>query len=276
MNLVFTDLDGTLLDLESYDPGPARRAVSDLQAAGYPVVFCSSKTRAEQQAIRNDLGVTGPYIVENGSAIVNPGPPDAGTGAGRDEARSHDSVTVLGRSRSEITSVLTAARRDLGLAFLTYEDLSLNQVAAITGLDRDAAGRAARREYSETILTPFVRSGDVDRLRAFLANHGLHMQCGGRFLTVTGSEADKGAAVRVLHDRLGGRSVHPQTVGIGDSENDTALLAACDRRFLVRRPDGSWFQSPELSGVEFLEGTGPEGWCQMADRLLGDQHQTRT
>lgn len=261
MNLIFTDLDGTLLDLETYDPGPARRAIDDLQAAGLPVVFCSSKTRAEQEAIRCALGVDGPFIVENGSAVLIPDT----EGGGRQ-------VTVLGRRRSEIASVLVEARRVLGLAFMTYEDLSIDQVATITGLDWAAAERAADREFSETILTPLHGPGEEDALRNYLAGHGLQVTCGGRFLTVTGNGADKGVAVRVLHDLMGGRSVHPVTVGIGDSENDLPLLAACNRRFLVRRPDGSWVPHPDLSEVELLDGAGPEGWCQMATQLLRDRN----
>jgi ribonucleotide monophosphatase NagD (HAD superfamily) len=46
--LVFTDLDGTLLDHDTYDWTPARDALDRLTRAGIPVVFTSSKTAAEQ------------------------------------------------------------------------------------------------------------------------------------------------------------------------------------------------------------------------------------
>jgi mannosyl-3-phosphoglycerate phosphatase family protein len=268
MPLVFTDLDGTLLDLVTYDPGPARKALFELQRAGSLVVFCSSKTRAEQEAIRADLGAEGPYIVENGSAVVIPDPDSWNAPEGSSGNAPKQGINRLGRTRREIASVLELARKDLDLAFMTYEDLTLDQVVSITGLDRAAAGRAAQRDFSETILTPLGQSGSESALRAYLSARGFEMTCGGRFLTVTGNGADKGRAVRVLHDLLGGRTTFPVTVGIGDSENDRPLLAACDRRFLVRRPDGSWLRDPELIDVEFLDGVGPEGWSQMASILL--------
>lgn len=45
--LIFTDLDGTLLDHESYDFTPARPMLARLAAMRAPVVLASSKTAAE-------------------------------------------------------------------------------------------------------------------------------------------------------------------------------------------------------------------------------------
>ena len=41
--VVYTDLDGTLLDHESYEPGPARELLMLLADRGIPVVPCTSK-----------------------------------------------------------------------------------------------------------------------------------------------------------------------------------------------------------------------------------------
>jgi HAD superfamily hydrolase (TIGR01484 family) len=70
--IIYTDLDGTLLDEKSYsflDAAPALRAA---QAKGIPVIFCSSKTSAEIARIRQQLEVRDPFIVENGAAIFTP------------------------------------------------------------------------------------------------------------------------------------------------------------------------------------------------------------
>ncbi|HHU7986588.1 TPA: HAD-IIB family hydrolase, partial [Escherichia coli] len=45
--LVFSDLDGTLLDSHSYDWQPAAPWLSRLHEANIPVILCSSKTSAE-------------------------------------------------------------------------------------------------------------------------------------------------------------------------------------------------------------------------------------
>ena len=45
--VVFTDLDGTLMDHDSYDVAPAKPALDALAARSIPVVPVTSKTRAE-------------------------------------------------------------------------------------------------------------------------------------------------------------------------------------------------------------------------------------
>jgi len=69
--LVFTDLDGTLLD-DGYQWEAARPALELLRAREIPVVLCTSKTRAEVLPLREDLGLRDPFIAENGGAAYIP------------------------------------------------------------------------------------------------------------------------------------------------------------------------------------------------------------
>ncbi|MEM8544407.1 MAG: hypothetical protein AAGF66_10520 [Cyanobacteria bacterium P01_H01_bin.119] len=41
--------------------------------AGVPIVLVTSKTRAEVDTLRQQMGLTDPFIVENGSAVFFPG-----------------------------------------------------------------------------------------------------------------------------------------------------------------------------------------------------------
>ncbi|MDP6101448.1 MAG: HAD hydrolase family protein, partial [Dehalococcoidia bacterium] len=70
--VVFTDLDGTLLDLETYSFTPALPAVQALLKRGVPIVFSSAKTRSEQEVYRQQLKNHDPFIVENGGCIFIP------------------------------------------------------------------------------------------------------------------------------------------------------------------------------------------------------------
>ena len=69
--LIFTDLDGTLLD-EKYRYEVSRPAVQWLKSLNFPVIFCSSKTFAEQEFYRTALDISAPFIVENGNAVFIP------------------------------------------------------------------------------------------------------------------------------------------------------------------------------------------------------------
>ena len=73
--VVFTDLDGCLLDHDSYSFAPAAEALAVLAAQGIPLVLCSSKTRAEIEMLQQDLGVAHPFVSENGGALFLPSSP---------------------------------------------------------------------------------------------------------------------------------------------------------------------------------------------------------
>ncbi|HON96275.1 MAG TPA: HAD hydrolase family protein [Deltaproteobacteria bacterium] len=70
--IVFTDLDGTLLNHGDYSWEAARPALEKTRALGIPLVICTSKTRPEVELLRAEIGVAGPFIVENGGGIFFP------------------------------------------------------------------------------------------------------------------------------------------------------------------------------------------------------------
>ena len=70
--LVFTDLDGSLLDHDDYGFAAAQPALSQLRALHVPLVPATSKTLAELRALAQPLGLQHPLIVENGCAICLP------------------------------------------------------------------------------------------------------------------------------------------------------------------------------------------------------------
>lgn len=69
---VITDLDGTLLDHETYSWAEASEAKEMLASRHIPLVMCSSKTVSEIQTFRASLEINYPFIVENGGAVYLP------------------------------------------------------------------------------------------------------------------------------------------------------------------------------------------------------------
>lgn len=270
--VVFTDLDGTLLDAESYEPKQSQAAIRQLQAAHIPIVFCSSKTRLEQQAIRQRLGVNDPYIVENGSAIILPATPSVPMSK---TCLPHDAVShphedethvQLGVSATHIHAALRDVAERTNLALVGYTDLSLEQIIALTGLGMTAAEAAQKRDYSETIVTPLT-DDEQKRFMAACTRRGLKALHGGRFMTVTGIHADKGMAVRVLMCAYRAMWGEVRAIGIGDSANDAPMLEATDERYLVQRP-GGWWHEMDVPQVRRVLGEGPIGFANIVQRLL--------
>ena len=60
--LIFTDLDGSLLDHYSYSFEPAKRILGDLELANIPVVPATSKTFAEVEHLRIKLNQVEPEL----------------------------------------------------------------------------------------------------------------------------------------------------------------------------------------------------------------------
>ena len=72
--LVFTDLDGTLLDHDSYRWQPAAPWLERLRLSNVMVIPVTSKTRAELMPLRRELGLhDSPFIAENHTLRPFPG-----------------------------------------------------------------------------------------------------------------------------------------------------------------------------------------------------------
>lgn len=271
--LVFTDLDGSLLDARTYGAEPARETLAALAARGVPVVFCSSKTASEQRALRAELGLPpAPYIVENGAAIFVPEGcrlPTENWPRATDVAGER--VRVLGRLRAEVRAGLGRAEFTSGVRVTGYGDLTVEEVARRTGLGREEAARAAHRDFSETLVNAF-RPDDWARLERALRAEGLSGRHGGRFRTVAGIETDKGHAVRVVTElfRAATAGGAVTTAGLGDSANDEGMLLAVDRAYLLPQDTGRWAPM-EIPGLRRVARPGPEGWREAVTELLAER-----
>jgi len=268
VRLVVTDLDGTLLDEDTYDVAPARPALAALREREVPVVLCSSKSRAEMEPLAEALGLRAPLIVENGGAIVFPAgvaPPPEALGS------SERTVLPLGRPRQELLLALPGVAREAGALVRSFAAMSVDEVCALTGLSERDAVLARRREWDE----PFVAEdeggeGDLDaRLQEAARRHGLRVTRGGRFHHLTGS-TDKGEAVRALL-RVMTLPRPGVTVGLGDAANDLPMLVAVDHPVVMPRKRGG--VEPVLAAAlpDALRAPlpGPAGWAAAVLGLLG-------
>lgn len=262
--VIFTDLDGTLLDHSTYSFEPARPALEALAEAGIPVVLCTSKTRAETERWRAALGNTHPFIVENGGAVFIPEgyfPSEPAFGRMMDGY----SVLELGRPYREIRKALAAIRSSTRLPLRGFGDMTLEEIAERCGFARDEAALAARREYGE----PFVGVEDIAFPQVVREAEalGLRVTSGGRFHHLVGA-SDKGRAVRALQDLYSLNRGAVRTVGLGDSVNDEPMLREVDVPVIVRKPDGGHIKAAHLTGLIIAPYAGPEGWREAVLGLL--------
>jgi len=109
--IIFTDLDGTLLDDRDYGWTAAQPALQALARAHCPLVIVTSKTRAEVEPILLAFGRREPFVVENGGAVYIPAGyfPFIPEGAVPERRGWHK--VVLGTPRPRLVKRLTVAAR---------------------------------------------------------------------------------------------------------------------------------------------------------------------
>jgi mannosyl-3-phosphoglycerate phosphatase len=262
--VVFTDLDGTLLDHATYSFEPARPALGALTAAGVPLVFCTSKTRAETERWRLALENTHPFIVENGGAVFVPEgyfPFEAKF----DRTNAGYGILELGKPYAELRRVLAVIRTRTGLDLRGFGDMTLEEIAERCGFPLKDAALAAKREYDEPFVAAdpvalplVVREAEVE---------GLRVVSGGRFHHLVGA-SDKGRAVSALLALFTQAQGAVQSVGVGDSLNDEPMLRAVDIPILVRKPRGGRADAIHVPGLVLAPYAGPEGWREAILELL--------
>lgn len=267
--VIFTDLDGSLLDGVTYSFEAAADALSAIHRLEAALVLVSSKTRVEIEPLRLRLRQFHPFIVENGGALYVPNgyfPFDID--AAMPDGDYH--VVVLGTSYPRLRAALREIGQALGYRLRGMGDCSIEEIVRLTGLSPAEARLAAQREYDE----PFIVEGQGIEWRGLVgAAQARGLQCtrGGRFHHLMGAN-DKGLATRKLMDYY--RRVAQEeegvlvTIGIGDSLNDLPMLAAVDYPILVQKPDRSYDPDVQFPHLIRAAGVGPVGWNRSLLDLL--------
>jgi len=263
--IVFTDLDGTLLDSHTYSFNDAMKGLNLLRAHAIPLIPVASKTRAEVIHILQKLDFPGPAIVENGCAITftNGKAPDFpeveyfsdGMPFIRIAGDYHDAVNFL-KKLSRLSGV-----RLIGFSDMTPED-----IAKVSGLPIDSAKRSKKREFCE----PFVKPPDdkLDEIKQIASQHGYKVLVGDRFCHLVKAEADKGRAIqkylKIYKLEHEGDIV---TLGLGNSPNDIEMMEAVDMPIVIPNLNGP---HPELLRRNWRVALypGPKGWAHAIEKTL--------
>ncbi|MEW6595153.1 MAG: HAD-IIB family hydrolase [Thermodesulfobacteriota bacterium] len=263
--LVFSDLDGTLLDHHTYSYAGAVSALERLRKSDIPLILTSSKTRAEIEALQQRIQLEYPFIVENGGGLVFPPAYDA-LALPQAEAVEHGRMLRLGRPYAEIRRFFATVQEQFQLR--GFGDMGCEEVAARTGLTAAEAALASRREFSEPFV--FQVRERPDELAAMAATHGLALTKGGRFYHLLAADQDKGRAVRAAREIFAASGYAIRcAIGLGDSANDCEMLAAVDIPVLIPHPDGQ-FEPLALPGLRRAPAPGSQGWGTMIHQLLDE------
>lgn len=267
---VFTDLDGSLLDHDTYDFSAAVPALEVLSERGIPVIPCTSKTMAEMLPLREQLGNHASFIVENGAGVYLPigtlaTQPNETTRVGNFWCRA------FAPPRSHWLPHLERLRAELEGCFEPFSAMHSERIAELTGLPLAQAEQAGDRQFGEAIAW----HGSDDQKELFIKamqTAGANVLEGGRFLHVVGN-ADKAKAMQWLADCLGSSGEPISTLALGDGKNDIGMLEAADFAVLIRSPVNSLPDVARHTKFLVTHSCGPEGWAEGIEWVIDQIEQ---
>jgi len=280
-HLVFTDLDGTLLDHQTYEWKEALPALDLCRRNGVPVILVSSKTRVEMDVLRRKLHLSSPFVSENGGGVFFPKETFRDAPSGAFPAKAMDRNTSeqlwewsLGTPYSHLIRALHDMRKVLGWPIKGFSEMDVSEIARHTGLDEATARLAAMREYDE----PFIFDGeppkDLKPLHDESAARGLTVVSGGRFYHLLGNNHKGNAMMRIAslyncqYPPTGGHSDHIPTIALGDSPNDFSMLLRADFPILIRSERDFPELEKKIPKLEITRSKGPKGWNKAILHIL--------
>ena len=246
--IVFTDLDGTLLDHETYSWSPAARALDRMKSLGVPLVLASSKTAFELVALRQELGFEHcPAIVENGAGLLP----------------AFEAPDQNASQHADILTALSELPTDLRAHFEGFSDWDDAQCAAKTGLPLAQAKSARQRQFSE----PGLWSGTSTQQQDFetkLAQKGISARQGGRYLTLSFGATKADWMSKIQQDFAPkAQTSKVQTMALGDAPNDVEMICAADFGVVIKNTHGAGIPPlGEVAEASIIRTTlsGPAGW----------------
>jgi len=231
--VIFTDMDGTLLDHADYSWAPAKKTLARCEREGAMVVPTSSKTRAELMLWLKKLSLRAPIISENGAGAF-PGTLTEGVKLFSDELGCEPAM-VFCVPIERVRAAIEALRDKIPGEIINFGRMTLEEIIEHTGLSHEEALLAAERDFDEPFLwKPEPTSAELSEVSMHFAEYGLVMTRGGRFWHLMGG-CDKSVAVRWMKKTLFAPGT--PTLALGDAPNDMGMLAAVDKGVLMDEDD---------------------------------------
>lgn len=252
--VIFTDLDGTLLNHHNYDYEGICPLLSELKTQGIPVILNSSKTLAELDQWQQKLALEPPVIAENGGVVLLP---DGET----------TSKVLIGRPYAEIRSILKHLRKVNGWEFEGFGDWTVADVMNKTGLRAKEATLAKEREVTEPILWQDSEE-HMQKFLALLEQEDLTLKKGGRFYHVMGKHDKADAMQFLVNKEYFSCGSLCKIVALGDSDNDLAMLNYADIALVLPAASGKRL---EVNGAIYIEEAAPQGWVSAVRSVVASE-----
>ena len=267
--IVFTDLDGCLLDHNNYSYSVAKPLLRRLQELDIPLIINSSKTRTEINAIQKAMAINSPFIVENGAAVLfssDINKEQFAINKQQLESLGSQKIKKLALPRQKLLDICNQIKNEHHFKYKGFRDMSVSQIAGLTQLSEDEAYAASQRDFSE----PVYWQDSQSRLQQFaqlLKKQQIQLQQGGRFIHL-GGQYSKGKAMQwLLNHWIHHNTANSASIALGDSMNDASMLNQSDYAIVIKNNGNRLQVNGKLQTIRSsLSGTS--GWVETLAPLL--------
>ena len=264
--LIFTDLDGTLLNHENYSFGNNMKIISTIIRNKNEIVFNTSKTFRECKKLLKELKLLNmPFSAENGAVLYFPK-------IRFNKIKNSSSFDIYWKLRIAKLSSKNwyqfLKQKQKKYNFLIAQDLSSKILKKYTNLDDTS--KMLNREASQIILW----EDSLVNLKKFKnelksEKQGVLIQ-GSRFMQVS-SVCNKRIAKKLIshaYDYQFYGTYSKNTIALGDSKNDIDMLNSAIYPCLINNPSGS-FPKLRSNKKNILKSSkfAPDGWSQVLYKL---------
>ena len=254
--LIFTDLDGSLLDRDTFKFDEIKDYLKKLLSNGIFIIPNTSKTEKEILEFNNELGSNLPYISENGAAIN-----------GLDLLNSNlPKELILSRDKNNLINIFKkTVPENLQNKCKWLSEMNKKKQSLIFGLEDEKLKMALDRKYT----IPFIFEGnknEKNRLFKIVKNNGLALQEGGRVINLT-DKINKAKALQVFVRFFKKNNKEVKTIAVGDNYNDLDMLKTSDFPCLVFNDKFTLDEIP-IKNLIITNKPSPLGWADVIKMAL--------
>ena len=250
--IIFTDLDGSLLDKDTFKFDEIEDYFKDLISEGIKIIPNSSKTEAELLDFNKQYNLNLPFISENGSSIH---------GLNLIHKNLPNKISISRPVDQIILIYNEIIPNNLKQKVNFILKLNYKEQEKIFGLPSTKMMLATKRNYSLPIQ---FMGNEIEKNEFFkiINDVGLTVQTGGRIMNIC-DNVNKSIAMskslQLISKELDNEII---TIGVGDNENDIEMIKKSNYPCLVKNDN---FNSSLIDIDNLIKSSepSPRGWSDV-------------